>query len=153
MEEQIQTSTPAKKSHKKSIVIILGLIILMVAVFAGGFFIFNNFNNNAPVTAQGEEVKDKPEITGEPTIKPSLEIKYKCEDNKSMDVAIYNEGESPSVNLVLSDGTSEILYPTVSASGARYANSDESVVFWTKGDEAYVEIDGKKIYTGCVSGS
>ena len=39
---------------------------------------------------------------------------------------------------------------TVSASGARYANADQSFVFWNKGQTAFIEENGKQTYSGCV---
>ena len=41
--------------------------------------------------------------------------------------------------------------PSISASGARYANKDETFVFWNKGDTAFVTEgkDGKETYSGC----
>jgi membrane-bound inhibitor of C-type lysozyme len=39
------------------------------------------------------------------------------------------------------------------ASGARYANKDETFVFWNKGDTAFVTEgkDGKETYSGCAT--
>ena len=41
----------------------------------------------------------------------------------------------------------------MSASGARYANKDETFVFWNKGDTAFVTEgkDGKEAYSGCAT--
>jgi membrane-bound inhibitor of C-type lysozyme len=38
-----------------------------------------------------------------------------------------------------------------SASGARYANGDESIVFWNKGNTAFIEEGGRTTYQGCVA--
>ncbi|HTW97059.1 MAG TPA: MliC family protein, partial [Candidatus Methylomirabilis sp.] len=64
-------------------------------------------------------------------------------------------GEPPiptgSVKIVLSDGRNFDLPQTISADGSRYANSDESFVFWSVGDGALVlENNAEKDYTGCV---
>jgi membrane-bound inhibitor of C-type lysozyme len=40
----------------------------------------------------------------------------------------------------------------VAASGERYANSDESFVFWNKGGESVILVNGETAYQGCVSG-
>jgi membrane-bound inhibitor of C-type lysozyme len=42
----------------------------------------------------------------------------------------------------------------ISGSGARYANEDESFVFWNKGDTAFVTegTDDKMTFKDCVSG-
>jgi membrane-bound inhibitor of C-type lysozyme len=42
------------------------------------------------------------------------------------------------------------LSQVVSASGARYANADESFVFWNKGDGAFIEEQGTTTYADCV---
>ncbi len=36
----------------------------------------------------------------------------------------------------------------VSASGARYANADESIVFWNKGDSVFITQNGKIVFNG-----
>lgn len=55
-----------------------------------------------------------------------------------------------SVVLKLDDGRNFDLNQTISADGARYANKDESFVFWDKGNTAMVlEFDAEKNYTGC----
>lgn len=43
-----------------------------------------------------------------------------------------------------------VLPQTISASGARYANDDESVVFWNKGDSVTITKDGQEIFNGTV---
>ena len=39
---------------------------------------------------------------------------------------------------------------TLSADGARYANADESIVFWSKGNGLTFTENGKETYLGCV---
>ena len=58
-----------------------------------------------------------------------------------------------SVDLKLSDGRSLKVPQAMSASGARYANKDETFVFWNKGDTAFVTEgkDGKEAYSGCAT--
>ncbi|MDB5194589.1 MAG: Protein of unknown function periplasmic [Parcubacteria group bacterium] len=55
------------------------------------------------------------------------------------------------VALSLSDGRNLTLPQTVSGSGARYANSDESFVFWNKGNTAFIEENGRTTFAGCVA--
>ncbi|MFA5109475.1 MAG: MliC family protein [Patescibacteria group bacterium] len=52
--------------------------------------------------------------------------------------AIAGEPPIPSgkLQLTFSGGRQIVLPQTISADGARYANTDESLVFWDKGDEA-----------------
>jgi len=52
---------------------------------------------------------------------------------------------------VLSDGRRLALPHALSGSGARYATDDESVVFWNKGNTAFLEEAGKTTYAECVA--
>jgi membrane-bound inhibitor of C-type lysozyme len=76
-------------------------------------------------------------------------VTYICDGGKTIDATFYKgppssvkPGERPEplgrVKLVLSDGRNFELPQTISADGSRYANSDESFVFWSKGDYALV---------------
>lgn len=80
---------------------------------------------------------------------PVAEATFKCKDGKSVAATFY----ASSVDLKLSDGRSMTVPQAMSASGARYANKDESFVFWNKGDTAFVTegADGKETYSGCVA--
>lgn len=94
------------------------------------------------------------------------EVTYVCDNNKTIQAAFYEgefipvePGEPPipsgEAKIVLSDGRSLDLPQTISASGVRYANSDESFIFWIKGENAMVlEGGAEKDFKGCVvSGS
>lgn len=63
---------------------------------------------------------------------------------------MFTTGAQPGVQLELSDGRELTLPQVISGSGARYANRDESFVFWNKGRTAFVEEAGQQTYTGCV---
>lgn len=51
--------------------------------------------------------------------------------------------------IVTLDGTPYELSLAISASGARYANADESFVFWNKGNESMVLVNDEVVYEGC----
>jgi membrane-bound inhibitor of C-type lysozyme len=78
---------------------------------------------------------------------PVATATFKCESGKSIDATFF----ANSVDLKLSDGRSMKVPQAMSASGARYANKDETFVFWNKGDTAFVTEgkDGKETYSGC----
>jgi len=92
-----------------------------------------------------------------------INVSYLCNKQRAID-ATFDRGVPPpavvpgeppiptgSVSLVLSDGRRFTLPQTISADGARYANGDESFIFWSKGDGALVLENGvEKSYTGCV---
>jgi membrane-bound inhibitor of C-type lysozyme len=60
----------------------------------------------------------------------------------------FSEGQA---TVVLDDGRVFTLEQTASASGVRYANTDDQIVFFTKGDEAFLEENGIATYTGCMA--
>jgi len=75
---------------------------------------------------------------------------FKCKDGKSIDATFYDD----KVDLKLSDGRTMELPQVISGSGARYANKDESFVFWNKGDTAFVTegSDENMTFKDCVTG-
>ena len=44
-----------------------------------------------------------------------------------------------------------LLLQAISASGARYANTDESFVFWNKGNTAFIEENQKITFKDCIA--
>lgn len=72
---------------------------------------------------------------------------YSCDGGKSIWAAYKKDG---SVDLSFSDDSDVTLPHATSASGARYASEDGSLVFWNKGETAFVEEDGEATYSGCV---
>jgi putative hemolysin len=80
----------------------------------------------------------------------TIEAHFACAMGKSID-ATFVDGPAGSVRLALSDGRKLTLPQAMSGSGARYANADESVVFWNKGNTAFVEEKGKTTYEGCTT--
>ena len=80
--------------------------------------------------------------------KKTIEATFACSDGKSI-AATFVNGPASSVRLALSDGRKLTLPQAMSASGAHYANADESLVFWNKGNTAFIEEKGKPTYDGC----
>ncbi len=88
---------------------------------------------------------------------------YVCSGGKTI-VASYYDGETTSapspdqpptpggsVALAFDDGSSMKLAQTISADGARYANADESIVFWNKGNGVTFTQNGQQTYMGCLA--
>jgi membrane-bound inhibitor of C-type lysozyme len=74
---------------------------------------------------------------------PTAIAKFACQASKTIDASFYAD----KVELKLSDGRSLKVPRAMSGSGARYANKDESLVFWSKGDTAFItEGAGKETY-------
>jgi len=94
---------------------------------------------------------------------PIATVSYVCNVGRTIEAAYYrgetkparSSGQPPipggSVALSLSDGRSMTLRQTISADGSRYANKDESFIFWSKGNGALVlENNQEKNYIGCI---
>jgi len=71
---------------------------------------------------------------------------FTCKDEKSIEAVFAGS----KVSLVLSDGRKLELDQTLAASGARYANKDETLVFWNKGNTAFIEEKEKTTYSDCL---
>lgn len=101
-----------------------------------------------------------------PTEKPIAQTTFTCKDNKTIK-AVFFAGKSETnvdsnvppkldgrVELSLSDGRNLTLNQAVSADGSRYANADESFVFWNKGNGALVlENNTQSSFVDCVNQS
>lgn len=126
-------------------------IITIIAVVLVGLSLGFYFTN-----------KNKPEDISPVIPVPVAQATFLCKDNKTIEATFYEGEEIPvepgempiptgRVKLVLSDGRSFDLPQTISASGVRYANSDESFVFWNKGNGALVlENNEERNYVGCI---
>jgi membrane-bound inhibitor of C-type lysozyme len=71
---------------------------------------------------------------------------FECSDRRSLKA----EFLASSVRLALSDGRSLTLPQIISASGARYANTDGSFVFQSKDTSAFIEESRVITYTDCI---
>jgi membrane-bound inhibitor of C-type lysozyme len=80
---------------------------------------------------------------------PVSKVVFACKDDKTIDATFYADR----VDLTLSDGRSMSLPQTMSGSGIRYANAEETFVFWSKGDTAFVTegADATETYSDCVT--
>ena len=65
---------------------------------------------------------------------PISTVSYACKDSKTIE-ASYFDGR---VEIELGDGRAMTLPQTPSGSGIRDADQGETIVFWSKGDEAFV---------------
>jgi membrane-bound inhibitor of C-type lysozyme len=70
---------------------------------------------------------------------------FHCMEGKTIQALFFKD----KVELILSDGRNMLLLRAVSADGERYANTDESVVFWSKGDTAFIEEGNKATFKDC----
>jgi len=138
---------------KKNFVFIFPIIIILIV--AGILYFSNNLKVN-------KTTLPSPSLSLSASSSPVALAAYICSGNRTISAAFYKgearpvkPGEPPipsgSVKIILSDGRNFDLPQTISADGSRYANSDESFVFWSKGDSALVLENGaEKNYTLCV---
>jgi len=124
--------------NKKISIIIILLLVILASI--GVWTWFNGKNSSVPLA----------------------QVTYICDGDKTIDATFYegkiqfvDPGQPPiptgSVKIVLSDGRIFNLPQTISADGTRYANSDESFIFWGKGNGALILEDNvEKSYIGCI---
>ena len=84
--------------------------------------------------------------------RPRSEVTFVCQGGKSL-TATFFPATDRYVDLKLSDGRTLSVPHALSASGARYANSDESFVFWNKGMTAFITegASNQETYSNCVA--
>jgi membrane-bound inhibitor of C-type lysozyme len=132
----------------KNLVIAFAIIIILVAL---GF-----------VFTQTKQIAVAPVKTAPTEVAPTNTVQYMCTAGKSITAAYYlgisKPAPSPdqppipggSVKLTLSDGREITLPQSISADGARYATTDESIVFWSKGRGLTFTEAGQETFTGCI---
>jgi putative hemolysin len=129
----------------KKIFILIFLIVLILVV--AGIWYVNSKGNKNPSSL--------------PSSSPTAQVTYICDNNKTIEAAFYKgeskpvkPGEPPipsgSVKIVLSDGRNFDLPQTISADGGRYANSDESFIFWSRGDTAFINEGATTTFKNCI---
>ncbi len=109
------------------------VVVILVALVGAGWWYY------------GGRMPTGPAQTNE---QPIAKVAFACDAGKSIGAAFYDKR----VALDLSDGRTMELPQTISGSGIRYANSDESFVFWSKGNTAFVEEGSaqQETYQGCI---
>lgn len=126
----------------------------------GDYVIEINSYASTPIT---DVISDESDASFKIIKSPAIQVTYICEGGKTINATFYKgeakiseSGEMPilggSAKISLSDGRDFDLPQTISASGVRYANNDESFIFWSKGNGALVlENNIEKSYIGCIT--
>jgi membrane-bound inhibitor of C-type lysozyme len=118
----------------------LGFLAVFVFIFVVLYFMLGGtFNFLSKV--------DAPTVT--PTPEDKITAVYTCPNGEKI-TATYDNGAG-NVTVLLPTGAAETLPHALSADGARYANKDESLVFWNTGNQAMVEQNGVTTYQNCVT--
>lgn len=136
------------------------LALLAAAIIGAGLWYVVN-NSQPPANNQRQTQQQVQTQNQEPAEKPIATAIYNCDGNKTITAAFYKgenipvePGQPPAptgkVKLVFDDGKTTELAQTISADGGRYANADESFIFWDKGGTALVLENGVEAnYKNC----
>ncbi len=118
-------------------------IALFVGVFALGFLLGQKYEDHAfanagkPVEAHSGDSKN--------AVIPA-DVVFDCDGGKYVEAVFFDR----KALVVTSDKRSFELPQTVSGSGARYATPDESIVFWNKGNTAFMTEGKETTFANCV---
>ncbi|MDE2188479.1 MAG: MliC family protein [Patescibacteria group bacterium] len=132
--------------------------VVVVFIVLGAIFFWQNNRANAPQRSSETDMATTTDLTvsvasttdTNSAMASTPVYTYACNDDKSA-TATFHLPKDDFINLHLSDGRAFILSHTISADGARYANANESMIFWTKGVGAFVMENGTTTYAGCVA--
>jgi membrane-bound inhibitor of C-type lysozyme len=137
----------------------LSAVIIFVLTFCVGFELGKY---TLPIITISKSIEQQPN-----NIKPINIVSYTCNTGKVIIAKYYQRETKPapspdqppvpggSITLNLSDGRFMTLPQTISADGERYANQDESFVFWGKGNGAFITEgnENNTTYKNCVVSS
>ena len=96
-----------------------------------------------------QDQKSWPNNTGAEKATGSIinSVTFSCAGNKTIQALFFAD----KAELTLSDRRHMLLLQAISASGARYVNTDESFVFWTKGNTVFIEESQKITFKDCIA--
>jgi len=110
-------------------VIINKKLIVLILVIALGAFFWIYFSNSRIAENNNENV-----------------FFFSCSDGVEIKISYEKDTESA---ILLIEEEEYTVNRVISASGARYANNNETIIFWEHQGEVMVEINGEKIYQDC----
>lgn len=121
-------------------------IALGIIIFSVGFCLGERVQFGHDSRAAFSGVTSQPTQMGEPI---TATASFSCDANKTI-AATFHQND---VQLLLSDGRNLVVPHAISADGGRYANDDESFVFWTKGNGAFITEGSSTTYADCTVNS
>jgi membrane-bound inhibitor of C-type lysozyme len=116
-------------------------IILYLATFFIAFYLGQRWEQAKVIINQINIENQQQKLSG-----VINDVSFDCVDSKTIQALFFKD----KVEISLSDGRNMVLLQAISASGARYANTDESFVFWTKGDTAFIQEGDTTTYQNCI---
>ncbi|MDD5321437.1 MAG: MliC family protein [Methylococcales bacterium] len=99
------------------------------------------------ISCQNQKSLPKNTVAEKATGRIINSLTFSCAGNKTIQVLFFAD----KAELTLSDGRHMLLLQAISASGARYANTDESFVFWNKGNTAFIAENHKTTFKDCTA--
>ncbi len=115
-------------------------VIVSILLLALGIFLLFSYYPSSPENIPNPSSNLNPQNN-----EVVSDVLFSCDAGKS----IHSIFRSSEVNLELSDGRSLSLSQTIAASGIRYTNDDESFIFWSKGETAFIEENGTTTFLNC----
>lgn len=122
-------------------------LILFIALPFAGFFLGMSYQRGLDVAFKDADASIQVILSPSPSM--VTDVSFSCSGSKTIQVLFHSD----KVELTLSDGRHFALPQVISGSGARYANSNESFVFWNKGTTAFVTEGNTTTYQNCVEKS
>jgi membrane-bound inhibitor of C-type lysozyme len=116
----------------------IAAIIIFVGIFCLGFFLGEKYESSLSLVTMSKWSAPTNSVVGS--------AGFFCDGGKSIRAVFMTDG----AEITLSDGRTMNLTQAVSADGGRYANSDESFVFGTKGNGAFVTENATTTYANCI---
>lgn len=126
------------------------LIVLFAALVILGILYYASARSDSGTGAVSGSAPAAPsDMTGQTAgdTAKAITATFSCADHRSI-TAVFTPNQ---VQLTLSDGRTLTLPQALSADGGRYANTDESFVFWNKGNTAFVTENGTNTYDSCTT--
>lgn len=134
--------------EKTTKLFLVGFLIIIIILGAVRIWTHRKATQNAPMISS-----------------PITQATYSCDKGKTIAAAYYEgpaapelkSGEPPTptgwVEVSIGGAATTTLHQTISADGTRYANDDESLVFWSKGNTALIMRDNSMDlnYTNCTA--
>ncbi len=118
-----------------TILILIALIVILVFVFGNKKEINDAENNNQTTITNTEGLND------------TNTVKMSYTNGTDTVIAIYNNTNN-TVTFSINNTRENTLPIAISGSGARYANEDESLVFWEHQNEITITKNGVDVFKG-----
>src|SRR3990167_5911453 len=126
---RLSTPKPSNKNMLAAVIVVIAALIIGIGLYKLNQPTYTLTDVNMPL----------------PTPTPIV-ANFTCSGGKSIQATFAGDN----VSLVLSDGRKLSLPHALSADGARYANTNESFVFWNVVNTAFIEENNVQTYSNCV---